>query len=158
TSQMLDWRNVNVRPDATPAFPKEAGPSHYYAARHTDAAPLQVGPQQEKFLFYRGVGSFPLPISAIVAADHNILVKNADSTPIRGLILFENRNERLRYGVVDSVSNQVTLDTLSLKENITGLEADLESILVGQGLYEKEAKAMIETWRDSWFEEGTRLF
>ncbi len=31
-------------------------------------------------------------------------------------------------------------------------------MLVAQGLYEKEALAMIKTWRDSWFEEGLRVF
>lgn len=30
-------------------------------------------------------------------------------------------------------------------------------MLVAQGLYPPEANAMIETWRSSWFEEGTRL-
>ena len=29
--------------------------------------------------------------------------------------------------------------------------------LVSAGLFPKEAEAMIETWRDSWFEEGTRI-
>jgi len=29
---------------------------------------------------------------------------------------------------------------------------------VEHGLYQKEARAMIETWRDSWVEERTRLF
>jgi hypothetical protein len=36
--------------------------------------------------------------------------------------------------------------------------AELEQVLIAHGLYPKEAKAMIETWRDSWFEEGARLF
>jgi hypothetical protein len=30
--------------------------------------------------------------------------------------------------------------------------------LTEQGLYQREALAMIETWRESWFEEGARLF
>jgi hypothetical protein len=30
--------------------------------------------------------------------------------------------------------------------------------LVEFGLYRKEAEPMVETWRDSWFEEGIRLF
>jgi len=38
------------------------------------------------------------------------------------------------------------------------LSRDLADILTGQGLYPDEARAMIETWRDSWFEEGSRLF
>jgi hypothetical protein len=29
---------------------------------------------------------------------------------------------------------------------------------VEAGLYPKEAAAMVATWRDSWFEEGTRVF
>ena len=33
----------------------------------------------------------------------------------------------------------------------------VEGILVDQGLYPDEAHAMVETWRDSWFEEGSRL-
>jgi hypothetical protein len=37
------------------------------------------------------------------------------------------------------------------------LADDLTRTLVADGLYEKEARAMVETWRTSWFEEGTRL-
>jgi hypothetical protein len=33
----------------------------------------------------------------------------------------------------------------------------LETTLIAQGLFPKEAQAMVETWRDSWFEEGSRL-
>ena len=31
-------------------------------------------------------------------------------------------------------------------------------MLLANGLYPEEASAMIDTWRESWFEEGTRLF
>ena len=35
---------------------------------------------------------------------------------------------------------------------------DMARALVGQGLYEKEARAMVNTWQDQWFaEEGTRV-
>jgi hypothetical protein len=37
------------------------------------------------------------------------------------------------------------------------LRFDLENALIRNGLYLREAQAMVETWRDSWFEEGTRL-
>src|SRR4029453_5268020 len=35
---------------------------------------------------------------------------------------------------------------------------ELEGMLVDEGLFDKEAIAMVATWSDSWFEEGTRLF
>jgi hypothetical protein len=45
---------------------------------------------------------------------------------------------------------------------LTGNIGDLQSRLVNHlmefGLFRKEAIAMVETWRDSWFEEGMRLF
>jgi hypothetical protein len=44
-----------------------------------------------------------------------------------------------------------------LTGSVDSLYGELEEILVEQGLYRDEAHAMIETWRDSWFEEGSRL-
>ena len=34
----------------------------------------------------------------------------------------------------------------------------LQKTLVAHGLYPREAKAMVDSWRGSWFEQGTRLF
>jgi hypothetical protein len=154
----IQWHNILISPDATPDFPTERGASHYYAARETDAAPLQVGSQKEKFLFYRGVGTFPLPISAKAMQDGEILVKNLGADPIEGVLLFENRGGRRRYELVGAIHGEITLDSGSLQDNRTGLLMDLERLLIDGGLYQTEARAMIETWRDSWFEEGTRLF
>src|SRR5262249_46571879 len=41
-SSILEWHDVKVLPGTTPKLPVEAGPSHYYAARQTDANPLRV--------------------------------------------------------------------------------------------------------------------
>ena len=157
-NDIIEWRDVRISPNAVPEFPIEAGPSHYYAARKTDAVPLQVGSQKEKFLFYRGVGTFALPISARVMADSRIVVKNLSDDSVSGLILFENRGGRVRFQIAGTLGREITLDPRSPQSSMTALETDLENILVAQGLYRKEALAMIETWRDSWFEEGTRLF
>src|SRR5438128_10329039 len=157
TNDAIEWRDVRISPNATAEFPVEPGESHYYAARETDAASLQVGSQKEKFLFYRGVGTFALPISAKAMGDGGILVKNLRADAVGGLILFENRGGKLRYQVAGTLRNEVTLDLRSQQASLRPLEMDLERILVAEGLYQKEAQAMIETWRDSWFEEGTRL-
>jgi hypothetical protein len=37
------------------------------------------------------------------------------------------------------------------------LKQAVVDMLIAQGLYQDEAQAMFETWRDSWFEEGSRL-
>ena len=43
-------------------------------------------------------------------------------------------------------------------EGIDAVAAALQRMLEDAGLYPREASAMIETWRDSWFTEGSRLF
>jgi hypothetical protein len=55
------------------------------------------------------------------------------------------------------LQNEATLDPPELTGTMDSLRSDVEEILVAQGLYLDEARAMFETWRDSWFEEGSRL-
>jgi hypothetical protein len=156
-NNLIEWQNVKISPKAAPEFTVEQGASHYYAARETDASPVQVGSQNEKFLFYRGVGTFPLPLSAQTTPDGRILVKNLGSQPVNGLIVFDNHSGKRRYALVGTLNDEATVNLKSLQDNWAGLLMDLEQVLVSQGLYQKEARAMIETWRDSWFEDGTRL-
>ncbi len=158
SNNLIQWQDVKISPEVTPDFPTERGASHYYAARETDAAALQVKSEREKFLFYRGIGTFPLPVSARFEQDGRLVVRNVGGTPVDGLIVFDNHAGARRYAVAGTVKDEVTVDFGSLQDNWAGLLMDLERVLISQGLYEKEARAMIETWRDSWFEEGTRLF
>jgi hypothetical protein len=154
----IDWAQVVVKPNTNPAFPSEPGPSHYYAARETDAAPVVVGAQPEKFLFYRGLASFPVPVRATVEDDGQIAVSKAGRHALGRLILFENRNGRIGYRVIDAAGERVVIAPPALDSSFAALRADLERTLVETGLYPREAAAMVETWRDSWFEAGMRVF
>jgi hypothetical protein len=154
----LAWSTVKINPEAGEAFPVEKAPSHYYAARNTDAVPLEVGSQKERFLFYRGLGNVSLPIAAVNTEDRRVRVRNTGKDAIRGVILFENRNGKVGFRVQSVVDDEVVLETPFLTNDPGLLARQLEEILVGEGLYPKEARAMIETWRDSWFEHGVRLF
>ena len=153
------WTDVKVTPHASPAdFPHERGASHYYAARETDASPLQVDGQVERFLFYRGVGRFDPPLSVTVADDGTLDVEATNGDPIGDVVLFENRGGRIGYGVRRYSRPVAELEALELQGDAESLHGHLEQLLVAGGLYPKEAAAMVATWRDSWFEEGTRLF
>jgi hypothetical protein len=153
----IEWRGIKVQPGASLALPVESSPSRYYAARGTDAAPLTVGDQNEKFLFYRGVGRFQIPLSARISLDGKILVENRGHDAVPFVMLFENRGGHLGYRNAGAVEQSTTLDPPSLDGSFAPLRYDLEAALVTQGLFPKEAQAMLETWRDSWFEEGSRL-
>jgi hypothetical protein len=159
----INWGQIKVMPNAAVNLPVSYTDSHYYAARETDAAPVQVcgtngkPPQQEKFLFYRGVGTFDLPLS-VKAGQKHIVLRNSGHEEISHLIVFENRGGKIGYRVFDGFSGETTLERLALDQNLDTLLRELKLMLVNSGLYEREAEAMINTWRDSWFEAGLRVF
>jgi hypothetical protein len=151
------WGGVTVKPGATEDFPTERGPSHYYAARATDAVPVHANGGTEKFLFYRGLANMPVPLTAVVDANGKVRVESA-STRFSRIVLFENRGGRVGYRIVNDVQGTATIDPPELTGKVEFLHWDLERMLIAEGLYAREAKAMVETWKDSWFEEGSRLF
>lgn len=153
----IRWDAVNVLPGPDPEYPRGKEASPYYAARHTDSAPLRVGKQQEKLIFYRGIGNFQVPLRAAYAAGGGLEIRNASDETIPLAILFENQDGKIGYRKVTGLSGTVRLDMPELTANLTGLRRELVQYLVEFGLYLPEAEAMLETWSDSWFEEGTRV-
>jgi len=154
----IEWNNVKIMPGATESYPLEAGQSHYYAARRTGSDPLQVGNQKEKFLFYRGIASFQPPIAAVMNGDGTINVTNLGTEEIPSIILFENRGGRIGFTVVREFDKQMTMELPKLTSDFSSLQQSLEGILRSQGMYAAEAAAMVDTWKDTWFEQGTRIF
>jgi hypothetical protein len=86
-----------------------------------------------------------------------LLVKSLSGDEIPNAILFERRGERVGYRLTGALTDEATVEPPVLTGSVDSLYGDLEEILVGQGLHRDEAHAMIETWKDSWFEEGSRL-
>ena len=164
----IRWNQVRILPRASENYPVESGSNHYYAARKTDASPIEVRTgvadagaatsQREKFLFYRGIGNFALPLAAMVGPDGRVVVKSATAQPLGDVMLFENAGGAPGYRVLGGTGQEVTLDRPAAAGRDKAVRVALERMLVANGLYAKEAAAMVETWRDSWFEEGLRLF
>lgn len=155
----ITWPAVRIQPGSTESFPV-APPldSHYYAARATDAAPIEVNGQQDRFLFYRGLAAFQPPIRATIDRNDRVTVKAATGAPLGTVILFQNVNGAMAYQVKTFAGPTGAFEPpMHDGEALAPLE-ELEHLLVMEGLYAKEAKAMVATWRDSWFEEGTRVF
>jgi hypothetical protein len=160
-SGAIAWDSVTLAPTGRPNLPAGDGNNHYFAARMTSSTPVRVktatGEQQEKFLFYRGVSSFSVPLSATLMSDGKFRVRNLSDPEIPATILFERRGEGVGYRFGGAIREEANLDSPELNSTIDELGRDLEGILVGQGLYQDEAHAMLETWKNSWFEEGSRL-
>lgn len=161
TRGAIAWDSVNVAPTGRPNFPTGDGNNHYFAARMTSSTPLRVktaaGEQQEKFLFYRGVSTFSVPLAATLSTEGKVRVKNRGDQEIPATILFERHSDKVGYRIGGPLQDDAILEPPELTATIEDLGRDLEGILVAQGLYQDEAHAMVETWRNSWFDEGSRL-
>jgi hypothetical protein len=156
----IDWGTVRVRPGAPDEFSTETAASHYYPARETDASPIQVKSpgltQDEKFLFYRGVGWFAPSLNVTLQNDL-VVVKNPGKVPVQA-ILFESRKGVSGFRVLGAVKDEVAVPHPELSQGKSEIMSELERMLVKSGLYQREAAAMLKTWQDSWFEEGLRVF
>jgi hypothetical protein len=152
----IEWKDVHVDNSSEP-LPTLAAASHYYAARKTDSWSLTSGQENEKSLFYRGIGDFSISLRAIVHDDSvSITRNNADTIPVA--ILFENHAGRIGYSMIRDVRRAANISFSELTGTLDSIRNELEDSLTEMGLYAKEAHAMVETWRDSWFEEGSRVF
>ena len=158
TGAGIDWSQVEVLPGAAEEFPNAGDRSHYYAARETDSAPLRVGNESEKVLFYRGIADFGIPVEPSFQPGGKVRIRNSGQNPIAAAILFENQGGRVGYRVVRDLRGTVVLDPPDLTAAAASVHGELAEALTTAGLYPREAAAMIETWRDSWFEEGMRVF
>jgi hypothetical protein len=154
----IEWPEVHIDPSAAPKYPYQFEASHYYAARSTDSAPLTAGGEMEKFLFYRGVGKFQPPIAVENTEGNQLRVRNLATSEIPAAIVFQNSGGKIRYRALGAVKEETFAEFPGAESNLAALKLDLEKILAEQGLFPTEAHAMVDTWRDSWFEEGSRVF
>ncbi len=157
----ISWDAVTVAPGLRAAFPADGRDNHYYAARQTASTPVLIktprGEQREKFLFYRGVANSTVPVAARLTNGGQVLIENRGDEEIPGVILFERLGEKVGFRVGGAVKDRAVLNPPELTETVDSLSRELEGLLVSRGLYQDEAHAMVETWRNSWFEEGSRL-
>jgi hypothetical protein len=138
----IEWDSVQLSPGINPQFTFSQGGSRYYAARNTDSAPLRINQQEEKFIFYRGIASFTVPLQPKFAGGEKVEIRNSGRDLIPLAILFENRDGNTGYRMVRDVKSSATLDVPELTGSLEELRAELVDYLVKSGLYEKEALAL----------------
>jgi hypothetical protein len=182
---LLDWGDIHLVPiegsesqamlQARCRLPESDPRFHYGHARETDSALVHVrlskpdtraplapsGDFCEKFLFYRGVGNFELPLALTAASDGSFELVNSGRDAVRSLFRVDVDGTALRFAAYDRVAagSRVRLVQSAKPSTIETLADAVKTALVREGLFEKEALAMVKTWRSSWFgEAGTRLF
>ena len=167
----LDWGVVRIIPQSPgekaaymPEVPKtpEAA-AHYQYARETDAATVQFSDRpgerhDERFLFYRGLGDFTLPVKLTAQDDDHYEFINTSGQPVGAALLLRVADGQARFAVYRDVGER---QSMTLPTKTVALEEVGDAIahaLIAEGLYEKEARAMVKTWRSQWLgDAGTRV-
>jgi hypothetical protein len=178
------WHDLEIFPDlknaavrGTNQLPQDSAGSHYFAARATSAAFVRANittnntTELEKFIFYRGAGSFQTPLRVTLDTSGIITVENAGAQPLAHLFLLNIHDGQGAFTVLDELasSNSVHWQQLNdtagehwsrfaLPQFKTEIADRVQTALISTGLYPDEAQAMVNTWRDSWFtEDGVRV-
>jgi hypothetical protein len=173
------WAHIGVLPpkngnNPASSLPLDTSGSHYFAARETDANLLEMSsldatnpvPEHEKFIFYRGAGNFATPLRVTLTAENTVSIANTGTEPLTHLIVLGLDRQagnfvhikQLAPGETQTVRMNAADHPERLQKLSVRLGERMVESLVSEGLYRREATAMVSTWRDSWFEEdGLRV-
>ena len=163
----IGW-TVDVVPPAlaNPALPASLSGALWNFARNVDAAYVvaadatgQRPKEWERFLFYRGLGEAHLPLSVSTSASGNLSCRSDLVEGLRDIYVLRVDNNKGAYRYLpslrcgDEVARVVpTMDGAQPVARFAETVADdLAARLVANGLYAKEARAMVNTWRTSYF-------
>jgi hypothetical protein len=177
---VIDWGSIRVEPIKSfnkerpmPKLPEVEEGNPWLAMRNTDSALVYLnsgrasphpGIEAEKFLFYRGLGSFELPLhiqsSGKDPALQLRLQKSCCSDQLTGLFLVWVKDGRIRWAALQDKAMQastaidverVLKEPVALDVGVPQVKEAMALKLTESGLYLKEAQAMVNHWERSYF-------
>lgn len=160
----LEW-DLDVIPGEAPlGVPSVNKDDPWSFARETRAAWVKTGNEAEKYVFYRGLGRIKLPLRVDAMGANMALVRNCDNEALAEAFVLDMREHDGRFVALDTFqphSGKPAMLDGALRPRdvvIRDLEGAVAKVLVGHGLFEDEARAMVRTWSRTWFAaEGTRV-
>lgn len=147
-------------------YPDEQVPAIWSAPRKTGSNLIKYGPQVEKYIFYRGLGSFSNTLIPNYTKSGNLFLTNKTGEDLSYILVYE----------VDSLGNRFLWNPINYGNSINYFfkkpdkiieEREWNSIykvhftyaLMEAGLFRDEAEAMLNTWNESYFEKpGIKIF
>lgn len=172
----LKWSGVTLRDHATlPATTSRV----WLAPRAVASSPVQIGSETEQYIFYRGTANLPALLQTQLTERELVLRSpkampwmTAASTSLGEAWVVDIRPNHtaafrttskltLTRGDTSSVIARVRSFTEQdyASDGLGRLRSAMHAALVSHGLFDDEASAMLETWKQSYFERpGLRVF
>lgn len=152
----MTWK-VRVDPELDrDAIPKVDKDDIWAPSREVDVPALTAGDERERFIFYRGLGRFELPLR--VTSDKALHLRNdgAIAIPAAYLLITDAKGGSvvslgaLAPGQVLDVPVPVAVP--GIPAFLQAARAALTTGLLASGLTDQETAAMVNTWTRSWFQ------
>ncbi len=164
----IRW-DVKVTPpqpdDAMRYFKTGETPSWIYPRYPDSALVTTKDGDAEKFLFYRGLGNFTLPVTFSSAGNGKVKIENKGADAVGGMVVFENTGSGVRWSTCETLAAGSVHEADLTGKNPqpekwqAGVYADTVAMLTRAGLNRAEADAMVQTWWPSYFgRQGLRVF
>jgi hypothetical protein len=169
---LLDWGSIDVLgrdANVTSMLPPAAFDRYTWSfARQVASNPLKVSSGQlEKFLFYRGIGNFSLPVQVKSSPGGKLSLANLIDDSIGPVFALNVTGDKGAFtqvaGAIQPGRTQPgAIPSLDKAKNVEAYADDLansvRSALNAGGLYDDESTAMVNTWKRQWFRTpGARL-
>lgn len=124
-----------------------------------------INSETEKFLFYRGIANFEVPLKVELNTSGDLVLTNNGNQPLDYVLVYEKKKDqqaniwwsgKMEEKLIKIVHEpNAPISKYELQEKLTQFELALKDA----GLYLDEAKAMLNTWKESYFEhDGLRVF
>jgi hypothetical protein len=163
----MEWV-IDLRPGMSPVeFPAVGADDIWAPSRRVAAVPVAVGSERERFIFYRGLGTFELPLVMTVDEADRITIDNRSSDACPAVFLLRvhpgggaivELGALPGGGVISGVPSPVGGKEHDLDVYVADAQDRIAAALVRTGLYPDEARAMVDTWSKSYFKsEGLRI-
>jgi hypothetical protein len=171
----IEWlADIIPASEARPGLPATSADALWNHARQVDAAFVRTrsdvsgssAVENERFLFYRGLGTVEMPLDASFRSNGTLGLSASMPERLSRLFILRVENGRGAYKVIDALKPGGSVSDVTpsmehakpLAEFTKAVSDDLAGRLVESGLYEKEARAMVNTWKTSYFgTDGIRV-
>lgn len=164
--------HVNILPQLTGRLPVVDAGNIYQHARNVNSNLVVCGDEEEKFIFYRGLGRFQPRVSiSSIGSDLKLGTLRTADKPVAAFLVHVNQEGQAQMldvisywdkiisaSLIEELSNHNDVIKNSAILNMPQARTKLIDALINAGLFGDEAQAMINTWEHGYLKApGLRL-
>lgn len=157
----MSWRTlIRTTPQEIPPVDEQ---DIWHAQRQVDANFVTTEGQNEKFIFYRGIGRFEVPFTSKTTETGRLQLTNSSNEAVPSMLLLNFNGTKGSFRKLGALASNTTMELAeseipnpsqgdTVEEYVAKISESLYGDLTTSGLFPQEARAMVNTWKRSYFQ------